>query len=81
VALNVLKRELKLTDQVAQLTYTELMTKGSGLAKDCAFDMQGFRNVLALRAEIEGQWGGKAPDPAKFIDMTLYNRALGHARP
>ena len=81
VALNVLKRELKLTDQVAQLTYTELMTKGCGLAKDCAFDMQGFRNVLALRAEIEGQWGGKAPDPAKFIDMTLYNRALGHARP
>jgi pimeloyl-ACP methyl ester carboxylesterase len=56
-------------------------TRGSGLSKDCAFDMQGFRNVLALRAEIEGQWGGKAPDPARFIDLSLYNRALGHARP
>jgi hypothetical protein len=43
--------------------------------------MQGFRNVLALRAEMEGQWGGKAPDPARFIDMSFYNRALGHARP
>ncbi len=81
LALTVLKRDLKLTDKVAEMTYTELMTKGSGLAKDCAFDMQGFRNVLALRAEIEGQWGGKAPDPARFIDMSFYNRALGHARP
>jgi ABC-type nitrate/sulfonate/bicarbonate transport system substrate-binding protein len=81
LALTVLKRDLKLTDQVAEMTYTELMTKGSGLAPDCAFDMQGFRNVLALRAEIEGQWGGKAPDPARFIDMSFYNRALGHARP
>jgi ABC-type nitrate/sulfonate/bicarbonate transport system substrate-binding protein len=81
LALTVLKRDLKLSDQVAEMTYTELMTKGSGLAKDCAFDMQGFRNVLALRAEMEGQWGGKAPDPARFIDMSFYNRALGHARP
>jgi hypothetical protein len=81
LALQVLTRELKLTPQVAELTYTELMTRGSGLSKDCAFDMQGFRNVLALRAEIEGQWGGKAPDPARFIDLSLYNRALGHARP
>jgi ABC-type nitrate/sulfonate/bicarbonate transport system substrate-binding protein len=81
LALTVLKRDLKLTDKVAEMTYTELMTKGSGLAKDCAFDMQGFRNVLALRAEMEGQWGGKAPDPARFIDMSFYNRALGHARP
>jgi ABC-type nitrate/sulfonate/bicarbonate transport system substrate-binding protein len=81
LALTVLKRDLKLTDQVAEMTYTELMTKGSGLAPDCAFDMQGFRNVLALRAEMEGQWGGKAPDPARFIDMSFYNRALGHARP
>jgi hypothetical protein len=43
--------------------------------------MQGFRNVLALRAEIEGQWGGKAPEPERFLDLSFYNRALGHARP
>ncbi len=81
LVLRVLMRELKLTPQVAQMTYTELMTRGSGLAKDCAFDMAGFRNVLALRAEIEGQWGGKAPEPARFVDLTLFNRALGHVRP
>ncbi len=80
VALRVLMRELKVTQKVAELTYAELTTTGSGLAKDCAFDMPGFQNVLALRAEIEGQWGGKAPDAAKFIDLNAYQRALVHAR-
>lgn len=79
LALQVLQRELKLTPQVAELTYAELIRTGSGVAKDCAFDMPGFQNVLALRAEIEGQWGGKAPDAAKFIDLTAYKRALSHA--
>ena len=81
LALQVLQRELKLTPQVAQLTYAELTRPGSGLAKDCAFDMAGFNNVLALRAEMEGQWGGKAPDAAKFIDLSAYQRALRHASP
>ena len=80
VALQVLVREFKLTQKVAELTYAELTTSGSGLAKDCAFDHAGFKNVLALRAEIEGQWGGQAPDPAKFINLSLYQRALGHVR-
>ena len=38
--------------------------------------MPGFRNLLALRAEIEGQWGGVAPAPDKFIDLSFYQRAL-----
>jgi ABC-type nitrate/sulfonate/bicarbonate transport system substrate-binding protein len=79
LALQVLQRELKLTPQVAELTYAELTRSGSGVAKDCAFDKPGFNNVLALRAEIEGQWGGKAPDAAKFIDLNAYKRALSHA--
>ena len=40
------------------------------------FDMQGFRNVLALRAEIEGSWGGKAPPPERYIDLSYYDNAL-----
>ncbi len=80
VALQVLVREFKLTQKVAELTYAELTTPGSGLAKDCAFDHAGFKNVLALRAEIEGQWGGQAPDSSKFINLSLYQRALGHVR-
>ena len=81
LTLQVLARELKLDRRIAELTYTELNAPGSGLSKDCAFDMQGFRNVLALRAEIEGQWGGKPPAPEKFLDLSFYNRALKHVLP
>jgi len=81
LVLRVLQRELKLTQRIAELTYTELTTAGSGLAKDCSFDMKGFRNVLALRAEIEGQWGGKAPAPDKYLDLSFFERARSHARP
>ena len=36
----------------------------------------GFRTVLALRAEIEGQWGGRPPAPEKYLDLGYYERAL-----
>ena len=82
LTLNVLSRELKLDANKAELTYQALNApSGSGLSKDCALDMQGFKNVLALRAEIEGQWGGKAPAPEKFLDLSYFNRALQHTRP
>jgi len=81
LVLQVLARELKLDRRTAELTYKELSTPGSGLSKECALDMQGFRNVLALRAEIEGQWGGKPPDPGKFLDLTFYERARSRAQP
>jgi hypothetical protein len=47
-----------------------------GIAKDARFDMEGFKNVLALRAEIEGSWGGKAPAPDRYLDLSYYERAL-----
>ena len=81
LTLQLLSRELKLDRRIAELTYKELNIAGSGLSKDCSFDMKGFRNVLALRAEIEGQWGGRPPEPEKFLDLSFYNRAMRHAMP
>ena len=82
LTLRVLSRELKLDANKAEMTYQALNDpSGSGLSKDCALDMQGFKNVLALRAEIEGQWGGKAPAPEKFLDLSYFNRALQHTMP
>jgi hypothetical protein len=46
-----------------------------GLAPDAAFDMEGFRNLLALRAEIEG--GNTVPSPEKYLDLSYYRRAIG----
>jgi len=75
----LLENRLKLSPAVASRTYDALMTPGFGLGPDVRISMDGFRNVLALRAELEGQWGGRAPDPEKYLDLSYYERALGMA--
>jgi len=72
----VLQKNLKLERHIAEQTYQALTTPGHGLFKDCAIEMTGMRNMLSLRAEIEGQWGGVAPAPDKFLDLRYYERAL-----
>ena len=71
-----LAARLKLDPKVAAETIEQLMIPGFGLAPDARFDLDGFRTVLALRAEIEGQWGGKPPGPEKYVDLGYYERAL-----
>ena len=74
-ASKILSERLKVSTETATKTW-ELMTDPKfGIAPDARFDMQGFRNVLALRAEIEGSWGGKAPAPDRYIDLSYYEGA------
>ena len=47
-----------------------------GFATDARFDTEGFRNVLQLRADMLGTWGGKPPAPDKYLDLSYYDRAL-----
>ncbi|HEV8639538.1 MAG TPA: hypothetical protein VGV13_00385 [Methylomirabilota bacterium] len=47
-----------------------------GLRADAAFDVEGFKHVLAIRAETEGQWGGQPPAPEKYVDLSYDQRAL-----
>ena len=75
-AIALLSERLKLTPQVAALAYAAATDPAEGMAKDAKFDMAGFANVLKLRAEIEGQWGGKPPAPEKYVDLSYYDRAL-----
>jgi ABC-type nitrate/sulfonate/bicarbonate transport system substrate-binding protein len=77
----VLRQRLNLTEEVARRSYEGLIQPGHGLARDCRFDMDGFRNALALRAEIEGQWGGVAPAPGKYLELSYFERALKSAAP
>jgi ABC-type nitrate/sulfonate/bicarbonate transport system substrate-binding protein len=67
---------LKLPPDVAARTYEIITRPAGGIARDAAFDAAGFANVLKLRAEIEGQWGGTPPPPEKYVDLTYYRRAL-----
>jgi ABC-type nitrate/sulfonate/bicarbonate transport system substrate-binding protein len=72
----LLADRLKIERSVAEPTYDALMDPAFGLVPDARFSAEGFRNVLALRAEIEGQWGGKPPAPEKFVDLGYYERAM-----
>lgn len=69
-------KETHLAPEVAAESYESLMTRPGGFAKDAAFDLDGFTNVLKLRAEVEGSWGGHPPSPEKYYDSTYYNAAL-----
>ncbi len=66
----------KLTGAAAEGTYAALVAPGSGLAPDARFNSDGFKAVLAIRAEMEGMWGGISPAPEKYLDLSYYARAL-----
>jgi ABC-type nitrate/sulfonate/bicarbonate transport system substrate-binding protein len=76
----LLSDRLKLTPQVAAQSYAVATDPGDSIAKDAKFDIEGFKNVLKLRAEIEGQWGGNPPSPEKYIDLSYYDRAVSSIR-
>ena len=78
-AANMLVERFKLQPAVAARTWELLADPKFGLAKDAKFDQAGFRNVLSLRAEIEGSWGGKAPPPERYVDLSYYEKAVQRA--
>jgi NitT/TauT family transport system substrate-binding protein len=69
-----LSKHLKIDADTAMksLVY-EIGPKGA-LAKDIRFDMEGFRNALSIRAEMEG--GNAEATPTKYFDPSYYERAL-----
>jgi ABC-type nitrate/sulfonate/bicarbonate transport system substrate-binding protein len=74
--IQLLVDRLKLSPEVAVQSFAVAVDPNDGLAKDAKFDMEGFKNVLKLRAEIEGQWGGNPPAPDKYLDLSYYDKAL-----
>ncbi len=74
--IDLMSKESHLAPDVAGETYESYMTRPGGYAKDARLDLDGFKNVLKLRAEVEGQWGGKPPAPEKYYDASYYLSAL-----
>jgi ABC-type nitrate/sulfonate/bicarbonate transport system substrate-binding protein len=74
-SVEILERTLKVSADVAARTYRQLADPAAGFTPDAKFDLQGFRNMLALRQEIEGR-GGAAPEPEKYLDLSYYERAM-----
>jgi ABC-type nitrate/sulfonate/bicarbonate transport system substrate-binding protein len=75
-AIKLLSDRLKLAPDVAAQSYAVATDPAEGMAKDARLDAAGFNNVLKLRAEIEGQWGGTPPPSDKYLDLSYYAKAL-----
>jgi len=70
-ATKLLAERLKLTP--ATECYALVTDPTNGLVKDGKFDIDGFKNVLKLRAEFEG---GTPAAPEKYLDLSYYKKAL-----
>jgi ABC-type nitrate/sulfonate/bicarbonate transport system substrate-binding protein len=72
-AIKLFVDNLKLPGEIAAATYAVAAAPLDGMAKDAKFDMEGFKNVLKLRAD----WTGAAPGaPEKYLDLSYYQKAL-----
>ncbi len=71
----ILAEKLKISRDVAARTYQLLVDPTRGFTPDAAFDAEGFRNMLALRAKIE-TGGSAAPPTEKYVDLSYYRRAM-----
>jgi ABC-type nitrate/sulfonate/bicarbonate transport system substrate-binding protein len=71
----LLASEHKLQTEIAERTYRALVDPAFGFTPDARFDPEGFRNLLALRAEVEGK--AAAPTaPERYVDLGYYERAM-----
>ena len=75
-AIRLLMDRLKLAEDVATAAYTYATDPAEGFAKDGKVDIEGFRNVLKLRAQHLGTWGGTPPAPEKYLDLSYYQKAF-----
>ena len=74
-AVRMLVRRLRLSPQVAERTYELLVDPGFGFNVDARFDPEGFRNLLALRAEIQRKDEAPVP-PEHYVDLSYYDKAI-----
>ncbi len=75
-AIAMLAKGLNIAPAMAEASYAVATDAKSGFARKAAMDLDGFRNVLKLRAEQHGDWGGTPPSPDKYLDLSYYNEAV-----
>jgi ABC-type nitrate/sulfonate/bicarbonate transport system substrate-binding protein len=72
-AVGLLVSEQKLPKDIAERTYEQLLDPAFGFTPDAKFDMEGFRNMMALRAEVEGKTTNA---PERYLDFSYYDAAM-----
>lgn len=76
-AVAMIVERLKISQDIAGRAYDLSADPNGGFARDARMNMPGFQNVLKLRAEVTGAWGGKPPAADAYIDLSHWERALG----
>jgi ABC-type nitrate/sulfonate/bicarbonate transport system substrate-binding protein len=79
-AIALLASGLNISTDMAARSYAVAVDRQNGFMPDARIDMAGFRNVLKLRAELHGDWGGVAPAPEAYVDLSYYEAALAGLR-
>jgi ABC-type nitrate/sulfonate/bicarbonate transport system substrate-binding protein len=69
-----------MTPALARQSYDLLLAPGGGLTRDLRPDPQGLRTVLALRSKYAIPHKDLG-DPAKYVDLTYYDKAFKDAVP
>jgi ABC-type nitrate/sulfonate/bicarbonate transport system substrate-binding protein len=72
----LLAKEFHLSDTLAKEAYDSWIVAPGGLEPDAKINLEGFANVLRLRAEIEHTWSGETPAPQKYYDSSYYDAAV-----
>jgi ABC-type nitrate/sulfonate/bicarbonate transport system substrate-binding protein len=72
-AIALLMSKRNLSRSLAERSYDLMIEPGFGFNPDAKLSTEGFDNVLKLRQEVEG---GPVPDPAKYLDLSYYDRAI-----
>ena len=72
-AIAILMDKRKLSRSLATRSYDLMIEPGFGFNPDAKLNAEGFDNVLKLRREVEG---GPVPNPAKYLDLSYYDRAM-----
>jgi ABC-type nitrate/sulfonate/bicarbonate transport system substrate-binding protein len=75
-AVGLLSERLRLAPPMARRNLALLTAAGTGAAPDGRFDLEGFRTVLRIRAEVLGNWGGVPPAPDRYLDLGHWERAV-----
>ena len=80
-AIALLAGGLDISKDMAERCYATIAAPRGGFMPDAKVDMAGFKNVLKLRAELHGDWGGVPPPPERYLDLSHYERALAGLAP
>ncbi len=79
-AIAMLADGLKIPQDLASRCYDVAVNSPNRFMPDAKIDMAGFKNVLKLRAELHGDWGGTPPSPERYVDLSYYDRAMSGLR-